>query len=61
MNTPVFGFVGWKNCKKTTLTERLVSELTARGLTISIVKHTHHSVDVDQSGTDTYRHRRAGA
>ena len=61
MNTPVFGVVGWKNSGKTTLTERLVSEFTARGLTMSMVKHTHHNVDVDRSGTDSYRHRRAGA
>ncbi len=61
MNTPVFIVVGWKNSRKTTLTERLVSELTARGLTISMVKHTHQNVDVDQYGTDSYRHRRAGA
>ena len=61
MNTPVFIVVGWKNSRKTTLTERLVSELTARGLTVSMVKHTHHNVDVDRSGTDSYRHRMAGA
>ena len=61
MNTPVFGVVGWKNSGKTTLTERLVSELTDRGLTVSMVKHTHHNVDVDRSGTDSYRHRMAGA
>ena len=38
MTTPVFGIVGWKNSGKTTLAERLVSELTARGLTMSMVK-----------------------
>jgi molybdopterin-guanine dinucleotide biosynthesis protein B len=26
-----------------------------------MVKHTHHNVDVDRSGTDSYRHRAAGA
>ncbi len=36
MSTPVFGVVGWKNSGKTTLTERLVSEFTARGLTVSM-------------------------
>jgi molybdopterin-guanine dinucleotide biosynthesis protein B len=61
MNIPVFGVVGWKNSGKTTLTERLVSEFTDRGLTVSMVKHTHHNVDVDRSGTDSYRHRAAGA
>ena len=54
MNIPVFIVVGWKNSGKTTLTERLVSELKGRGLTISMVKQTHHNVDVDQSGADSY-------
>lgn len=57
----VFGVVGWKNCGKTTLTERLASEFTGRGLLVSTIKHAHHTVDVDQPGTDSYRHRLAGA
>jgi molybdopterin-guanine dinucleotide biosynthesis protein B len=61
METPVFGVVGWKNSGKTTLTERLVAEFTARGLRVSMVKHAHHHVDVDRSGTDSYRHRLAGS
>ena len=57
----VFGIVGWKNSGKTTLVERLVSELTGRGLRISTVKHAHHRFDTDQPGKDSYRHRAAGA
>ena len=57
----VFGIVGWKNSGKTTLVERLVTELTGRGITVSTVKHAHHRVDVDQEGTDSWRHRAAGA
>ena len=45
----------------TGLMERLVTEFTARGLTVSTVKHTHHRVDLDQPGKDSYRHREAGA
>ena len=59
--TPVFGITGWKNCGKTTLMERLVVELTARGLVVSTVKHAHHAFDIDHEGTDSYRHRMAGA
>ena len=55
------GVVGWKNCGKTGLMERLVAGITARGLSVSTLKHAHHSVDVDQPGTDSYRHREAGA
>ncbi|RAI00779.1 molybdopterin-guanine dinucleotide biosynthesis protein B [Acuticoccus sediminis] len=57
----VFGVVGWKNSGKTTLVERLVTEITARGLTVSTIKRAHHRVDVDQEGTDSWRHRAAGA
>ncbi len=57
----VFGVVGWKNAGKTGLMERLVSEITSRGITVSTVKHAHHTFDVDHAGKDSYRHRVAGA
>ena len=57
----VWGVTGWKNSGKTGLMERLVTEFTARGLTVSTLKHAHHSFDVDHEGRDSYRHREAGA
>lgn len=57
----VVGIVGWKNSGKTTLTERLVSELVRRGHRVSTVKHAHHDTDIDRPGKDTHRHRTAGA
>lgn len=57
----VIGIVGWKNNGKTTLVVRLVDHLVRRGLAVSTVKHAHHSVDVDQPGKDSWRHREAGA
>ena len=57
----VFGVTGWKNSGKTGLMERLVAEITGRGLTVSTLKHAHHSFDVDHEGKDSYRHREAGA
>ncbi|MEL7261340.1 MAG: molybdopterin-guanine dinucleotide biosynthesis protein B [Pseudomonadota bacterium] len=57
----IFGVVGWKNAGKTGLMERLVAEITARGLSVSTVKHAHHSFDVDHPGKDSHRHRVAGA
>ncbi len=61
MTPPVFGVTGWKNSGKTTLVERLVGEFTARGLTVSTVKHAHHAFDIDKPGADSHRHRLAGA
>ncbi|MBV1867009.1 MAG: bifunctional molybdopterin-guanine dinucleotide biosynthesis adaptor protein MobB/molybdopterin molybdotransferase MoeA [Marinosulfonomonas sp.] len=57
----VFGIVGWKNSGKTGLIERLIAEISARGFTVSTVKHAHHSFDVDRPGKDSHRHRIAGA
>lgn len=57
----LWGVTGWKNSGKTGLMERLVTEFTSRGLTVSTIKHAHHSFDVDHKGRDSYRHREAGA
>jgi molybdopterin-guanine dinucleotide biosynthesis protein B len=58
---PVFGVTGWKNSGKTTLVVRLVGEFTRRGLATATVKHAHHDFDIDKPGTDSFRHREAGA
>jgi len=57
----IFGIVGYKNAGKTGLMERLVTDITGRGLSVSTLKHAHHSFDVDHPGKDSYRHRNAGA
>jgi molybdopterin-guanine dinucleotide biosynthesis protein B len=57
----VFGLAGYSGSGKTTLIEQLIPRFTARGLTVSLIKHTHHNFDVDQPGKDSYRHRAAGA
>lgn len=57
----VFGIAGWKNAGKTTLTVRLVKHLTKQGHSVSTIKHAHHTADVDHEGTDSHKHRQAGA
>jgi molybdopterin-guanine dinucleotide biosynthesis protein B len=57
----IFGFAGWSGSGKTTLIEKLIPRLIARGLRVSLIKHAHHTFDVDQPGKDSYRHRHAGA
>lgn len=57
----IYGVTGWKNNGKTGLMERLVTEITGRGFTVSTVKHAHHRFDVDHPGKDSWRHREAGA
>lgn len=57
----LYGVIGWKNAGKTGLMERLVTEITGRGVSVSTIKHAHHTFDVDHPGKDSYRHRKAGA
>ena len=52
---------GWSDSGKTTLIERLIPLLMGRGLRVGVVKHTHHSLSMDQHGSDTDRYRGSGA
>jgi molybdopterin-guanine dinucleotide biosynthesis adapter protein len=56
----IFGFAGYSGSGKTTLIERLIPLFTQRGLRVSLIKHAHHTFDVDQPGKDSHRHRHAG-
>jgi len=56
----IFGIAGWSGSGKTTLIEQLIPRFVGRGLKVSLIKHAHHSFDVDHPGKDSYRHREAG-
>jgi len=58
---PLFGVAGWSNSGKTTLIEKLAQHFSERGLRVATIKHTHHKFDIDAPGSDTHRHRAAGA
>ncbi|SMX44386.1 bifunctional molybdopterin-guanine dinucleotide biosynthesis adaptor protein MobB/molybdopterin molybdotransferase MoeA [Actibacterium lipolyticum] len=57
----IYGVTGWKNAGKTGLMERLISEITSRGHSVSTIKHAHHNTEIDHPGRDSFRHREAGA
>jgi molybdopterin-guanine dinucleotide biosynthesis protein B len=57
----VFGFAGWSGSGKTTLIERVIPLLVAADMRVALIKHAHHSFDLDQPGKDSWRHRQAGA
>lgn len=60
--SPAISFVGRHNSGKTTLIERVISELVARGHDIGSIKHHHHAnFEIDHPGKDSFRHRAAGA
>ena len=58
---PVVIFVGHSGSGKTTLIEKLLPELTRRGLRLATIKHAHHRVALDQPGKDSWRYKQAGA
>jgi molybdopterin-guanine dinucleotide biosynthesis protein B len=58
---PIVSIVGKSEAGKTTLLERLVPELTARGYRIGTIKHDVHGFDIDHRGKDSWRHKQAGA
>ncbi|MEW6676922.1 MAG: molybdopterin-guanine dinucleotide biosynthesis protein B [Pseudomonadota bacterium] len=57
----ILGFAGYSGSGKTTLIEALLPRLQAAGLTVSVIKQSHHDFEVDTPGKDSWRHRQAGA
>jgi len=56
----IFGIAGHSGMGKTTLLERLVPAIAARGLRVSLIKHSHKNIDIDRPGKDSYRLRESG-
>ena len=57
----VIGLAGWSGAGKTTLLTRVIPHLLSQGLRVSVIKHAHHSFDVDVPGKDSWVHRQSGA
>lgn len=57
----VIGLAGWSGAGKTTLLAHVIPHLRKEGLRVSVIKHAHHSFDVDVPGKDSYVHRQSGA
>lgn len=58
---PVLGIAAYSGTGKTTLLRKVLPLLRARGLRVGMVKHAHHSFDIDVPGKDSYELRKAGA
>ncbi|WP_405289881.1 molybdopterin-guanine dinucleotide biosynthesis protein B [Methanobrevibacter sp.] len=57
----IVSIVGRKNTGKTSLTVKVIEELTKRGYNVASIKHSHHSIEMDKENTDTWKHKQAGA
>jgi molybdopterin-guanine dinucleotide biosynthesis protein MobB len=58
---PVIGLAGYSGSGKTTLLCEIIDGLTQRGVRVAVVKHTHHHIEFDKPGKDSYRLRHQGA
>lgn len=57
----ILAISGVKNSGKTTLISKLIPFLKKKGLKVATIKHDGHDFQPDIEGTDTYKHRKAGA
>jgi molybdopterin-guanine dinucleotide biosynthesis protein B len=57
----VISIVGHSGSGKTTLMEKLIGELSMRGIKVAAIKHAHHKVVLDTPGKDSYRFKDVGA
>jgi molybdopterin-guanine dinucleotide biosynthesis protein MobB len=57
----IISIVGKSGSGKTTLLEKLIAELKQRGYKVAIVKHSHHTSDIDTADKDTWRFTKAGS
>jgi molybdopterin-guanine dinucleotide biosynthesis protein B len=60
-HVPIVGFAAFSGTGKTTLLIQIIPILKHHGLRIGLIKHSHHSFQIDQPGKDSFRLREAGA
>ena len=58
---PLIGFAAYSGTGKTTLLVNLLGIFTALGLRVGVIKHAHHTFEIDYPGKDSYELRKAGA
>lgn len=58
---PVLAIAAWSGTGKTSLLKKLIPTLCAQGIRPGLIKHTHHNMDIDKPGKDSYELRKAGA
>lgn len=61
MTPPVISIVARSGTGKTTLLEKLIRELKARGYRVGAIKHDAHAFEIDHAGKDSWRFTQAGA
>ncbi|KHT30307.1 molybdopterin-guanine dinucleotide biosynthesis protein MobB [Pectobacterium carotovorum] len=58
---PLLAIVAYSGTGKTTLLKHVIPLLSHHGVRVGLIKHTHHQMDIDTPGKDSYELRKAGA
>ncbi|MHA7849202.1 molybdopterin-guanine dinucleotide biosynthesis protein MobB [Serratia sp. D1N4] len=58
---PLLAIAAYSGTGKTTLLKQLIPLLKQQQIRIGLIKHTHHDMDMDTPGKDSYELRKAGA
>lgn len=58
---PVLGFAAYSGTGKTTLIKSILPLLVREGIRTGVIKHAHHTFEIDHKGKDSYELRKAGA
>ncbi|ARB83227.1 MULTISPECIES: molybdopterin-guanine dinucleotide biosynthesis protein MobB [Yersinia] len=58
---PLLGIAAYSGTGKTTLLKHLIPLLQQRQIRVGLIKHTHHNMEIDTPGKDSYELRKAGA
>ena len=58
---PILGFAAYSGTGKTTLLINIIPLLKERGFEVGVIKHAHHTFEIDTPGKDSYEIRKAGA
>jgi len=61
MDVPLLAIAAWSGTGKTTLLKSLIPLLKQRGIRTGLIKHSHHQLEIDTPGKDSYVLRKAGA
>ncbi|WP_338804278.1 molybdopterin-guanine dinucleotide biosynthesis protein MobB [Xenorhabdus griffiniae] len=58
---PILGITAYSGTGKTTLLKQVIPLLRQQHIRVGLIKHTHHNMDIDKPGKDSYELRKAGA
>ena len=58
---PLLGFAAYSGTGKTTLLAQVIPVLKERGIRVGVLKHAHHTFEIDYPGKDSHTLRKAGA